>query len=232
MKADAWHRTWFNFGGINRPVSIRELGASELDSPSIVTHLDGTDRGGRPRGRRHQPRRPADDRRARDAGRRRGALPSRPARPRPARHACARACASRARISGSPATRRSTGCASRSPARRSSPRASACARCAGPAGACELNGEPLKLRGASLQEDAPGRGDALTDADADAIVARLKAIGANATRSQHPLSDGAARLASTPRGSSSGRASARSTPPAHGPRARPCSSAAPCAACA
>ena len=42
MKADAWHRTWFNFGGINRPVSIRELGASELDSPSIVTHLDGT----------------------------------------------------------------------------------------------------------------------------------------------------------------------------------------------
>ena len=48
---------------------------------------------------------------------------------------CARACASRARISGSPATRRSRGCASRSPARRSSPRASACARCAGPAGA-------------------------------------------------------------------------------------------------
>src|SRR5947207_10130100 len=43
MKADAWHRTWFNFGGINRPVSIRELGASELDSPSIVTRLDGTD---------------------------------------------------------------------------------------------------------------------------------------------------------------------------------------------
>ena len=56
-------------------------------------------------------------------------------------------------------------------------------------GRLELNGEALKLRGASLQEDAPGRGDALTDADADAIVARLKAIGANATRSQHPLSD-------------------------------------------
>ena len=42
MKADAWHRTWFNFGGINRPVSIREVGASELSSPSIVTQLDGT----------------------------------------------------------------------------------------------------------------------------------------------------------------------------------------------
>ena len=86
MKADAWHRTWFNFGGINRPVSIRELGASELVSPSIVTHLDGTDRGGRPRGRSQQPRRPADHRRARDAGRHRGALRSRPARSRRARH--------------------------------------------------------------------------------------------------------------------------------------------------
>jgi hypothetical protein len=41
MKADAWHRTWFNFGGINRPVSIRELGPSVLDAPSIVTRLGG-----------------------------------------------------------------------------------------------------------------------------------------------------------------------------------------------
>jgi beta-galactosidase/beta-glucuronidase len=52
-----------------------------------------------------------------------------------------------------------------------------------------LNGQALRLHGASLQEDAPGRGDALHDSDMDAIVARLKAIGANATRSQHPLSD-------------------------------------------
>jgi hypothetical protein len=50
-----------------------------------------------------------------------------------------------------------------------------------------LNGRPLVLRGASLQEDAPGRGDALTPRDMDAIVARLRSIGANATRSQHPL---------------------------------------------
>jgi beta-galactosidase/beta-glucuronidase len=56
-------------------------------------------------------------------------------------------------------------------------------------GQLQLNGQPLRLHGASLQEDAPGRGDALRDSDMDAIVARLKAIGANATRSQHPLSD-------------------------------------------
>jgi hypothetical protein len=43
------------------------------------------------------------------------------------------------------------------------------------------------LRGASLQEDAPGRGDALLPGDMDAVVARLQAIGANATRTQHPL---------------------------------------------
>ncbi len=135
MKADAWHRTWFNFGGINRPVSIRELGASELDSPSIVTHLDGTDAVVDLAVGAQQPRRPADHRRARDARRHRGALRSRPSRSRRSAPPSARACASRARSSGSPATRRSRGCASRSPARRSSPRASACARCAGPAGA-------------------------------------------------------------------------------------------------
>ncbi|MDX6677449.1 MAG: beta-galactosidase, partial [Solirubrobacteraceae bacterium] len=39
MKADAWHRTWFNFGGINGPVHLRPIGASELDSPSVVTRL-------------------------------------------------------------------------------------------------------------------------------------------------------------------------------------------------
>ena len=30
MKRDGWHRLWFNFGGINRGVSIRRIGESEL----------------------------------------------------------------------------------------------------------------------------------------------------------------------------------------------------------
>jgi len=50
-----------------------------------------------------------------------------------------------------------------------------------------LNGRRLHLHGASIQEDAPGHGDALTPADQDGIVAELRAIGANAVRSQHPL---------------------------------------------
>jgi hypothetical protein len=50
-----------------------------------------------------------------------------------------------------------------------------------------LNGRQLKLHGASIQEDASGRGDALTPGDQDTLVTELKAIGANAVRSQHPL---------------------------------------------
>ena len=50
-----------------------------------------------------------------------------------------------------------------------------------------LNGAHLLLHGATLQEDALGHGDALTSADEDKLVAELKAIGANAVRAQHPL---------------------------------------------
>jgi hypothetical protein len=53
-----------------------------------------------------------------------------------------------------------------------------------------LNGERLRLHGASLQEDAAGHGDALTPGDEDRLVAELKAIGANAVRSQYPLYPG------------------------------------------
>lgn len=50
-----------------------------------------------------------------------------------------------------------------------------------------LNGTQLRLHGASLQEDALGHGDALTPRDQTTLVDELKAIGANAVRSQHAL---------------------------------------------
>jgi hypothetical protein len=53
-----------------------------------------------------------------------------------------------------------------------------------------LNGARLVLHGASVQEDAQGHGDALTPADENTIVSELKAIGANAVRTQHPLYPG------------------------------------------
>jgi beta-galactosidase/beta-glucuronidase len=186
MKADAWHRTWFNFGGINRSVTIRRLGPSELDAPSIVTRLDGTaavvDVTVRVTNR-------VGPRAIQVRGTVAGAALRFPAVTlKRGAHATVRA---RARIAypdlwqpGHPVLQA---------LRLQVPGESAFSGRVGlrelrwQGGRLQLNGEPLKLRGASLQEDAPGRGDALTAADMDAIVARLKAVGANATRSQHPL---------------------------------------------
>jgi len=50
-----------------------------------------------------------------------------------------------------------------------------------------LNGRRLQLHGATIPEDALGHGDALSPADQSAIVRELQAIGANAARAQHPL---------------------------------------------
>lgn len=54
-------------------------------------------------------------------------------------------------------------------------------------GLLQLNGKPVELRGASIQEDVDGHGPALTDRDVDAIVAQLKAVGANVTRAHYAL---------------------------------------------
>ena len=188
MKADAWHRTWFNFGGINRSVSIRELGASELDSPSIVTRLDGTTAvvdlavG-------------VSNRAAPRTIVVRGKLAGVAVRFDPVHLGRGQRATLRTRVRIARPDLWEPGHPTLEPLRLEVPGESVFTARVGlrevrwSGGRLELNGEALKLRGASLQEDAPGRGDALTDADADAIVARLKAIGANATRSQHPLSD-------------------------------------------
>jgi len=57
------------------------------------------------------------------------------------------------------------------------------------AGGLTLNGAPLQLRGAGLPPDARGRGDALRPVDEARLVEQLRSVGANATRSQLPLSD-------------------------------------------
>jgi hypothetical protein len=50
-----------------------------------------------------------------------------------------------------------------------------------------LNGQHLQLHGATIQEDVYGHGDALTASEDNALVGELKRIGANAARAQHPL---------------------------------------------
>jgi beta-glucuronidase len=52
-----------------------------------------------------------------------------------------------------------------------------------------LNGRRLDVRGASIQEDMPGRGPALTDADIEEIVRELKAVHANVTRAHYLLDE-------------------------------------------
>jgi len=52
-----------------------------------------------------------------------------------------------------------------------------------------VNGRPVELRGASIQEDVDGHGPALTDADVRSIVAQLKAVGANVTRAHYALDE-------------------------------------------
>jgi len=56
-------------------------------------------------------------------------------------------------------------------------------------GALYLNGHRLQVRGASFQEDLPGRGPALRNEDMETIVADLKSLGANVTRAQYPLNE-------------------------------------------
>jgi beta-glucuronidase len=52
-----------------------------------------------------------------------------------------------------------------------------------------LNNRRIQLRGASIHEDMPGSGAALTGADMDRIVADLKELGANVTRAHYLLND-------------------------------------------
>ena len=39
QSAAGFHRTWFNFGGINGEVSLRAIGASDLVNPTVTTTL-------------------------------------------------------------------------------------------------------------------------------------------------------------------------------------------------
>src|ERR687894_3154446 len=52
-----------------------------------------------------------------------------------------------------------------------------------------LNNRLVQLRGASIHEDMPGSGAALTPADMDQIVRDLKDLGANVTRAHYLMND-------------------------------------------
>jgi beta-galactosidase/beta-glucuronidase len=193
-----FHRTWFNWGGINGEVSVRAIGQSELIDPTIQTtlqpeapnaaqatvrvsvevHNNGPTRVIAPEGTLSREGQAI-------------ALPFPPATIGAGQTATESATVTVAHPAlwapGSPnmyelslAVGQESSFSARVGLRQLTRRA----------GRLFLNGRRLLVHGASLQEDARGHGDALTGADEDALVAELKAIKANAVRAQHPLDAG------------------------------------------
>jgi hypothetical protein len=192
---EGFHRTWFNWGGLNGEVDMRPLGESELSQPTVLTTLTPD---------------------APDAGEAAVKIGMQVHNSGPARTITPEGSlvrdAQTVRLSFAPltlahgqtATATATATVSEpalwSPA---SPSLYQLQLAVGTessysakvglrqitwhGGKVFLNGIHLLLHGASIQEDALGHGDALTPADQDGIVGELKAIGANAVRAQHPL---------------------------------------------
>ena len=188
---EGFHRTWFNWGGLDGEVDVRPVGASDLTAPTIETtlaggqadvnvnvqvHNYGATRTIRPEGSLvHGAQTVAASVRGdHGAGRAR-------ARPRP------RPWLSRIRRCGRRRRRTSTTLQLAVPGESSYSARVGLRQITWHGQELLLNGQRLRLHGATVQEDVPGHGDALTPADQDGLVADLKSIGANAVRAQHPL---------------------------------------------
>jgi hypothetical protein len=190
-----FHRTWFNWGGLNGPVSVRPVGASELLEPSIHTTLAPQTAAGAAatvrvgvRVRNNGPARVIAPQGALSNGSQNIPIQfagETVAQGETADFAASVAVADAALWSPSHpnlytlslAVGQESGYAARVGLR----------QLTWHEGRMSLNGHALKLHGASIQEDAQGHGDALTPGDQATLVRELQAIGANAVRSQHPL---------------------------------------------
>ncbi len=192
LKRESWHRAWFNFGGINREVTIRPLGRSDISAPNVRTRLKPgggalVDVQMHLRNRAGKREVPAVGAFVRDGKRYEFAFPTLDIDERQTNIVSTTVEIPDAALwaPGSPnlydvelSVPGETRYRFRTGLRELKKRGRQLL----------LNGRPIQLRGASLHEDAPGRGDALLPEDMDEVVRQLKAIGANATRAQHPLS--------------------------------------------
>ncbi|MEY2512920.1 MAG: beta-galactosidase [bacterium] len=194
MKRDGWHRLWFNFGGINRGVSIRRIGPSEITYPEMNTAL-GADGAATVDMKIHL-RNNLDARQLGATGTLKRGDRSIPLTfsPEPIAKGGTEVLQAQARIENpelwSP-TAPNLWELELAVDGETTYRARVGLREIRTKGAeLLLNGKPIRLRGASIHEDVFGRGDALRPADQDRLVGHLKTIDANATRSQHPLDPG------------------------------------------
>jgi hypothetical protein len=192
QNATGWHRTWFNYGGINREVTVRPVGRSDIHGPAVFTVVGASSGDAfvrvQVRLRNHGPARRIALRGWLSHGERSFRLPF----PR------VRVPAHGSRVVSAPLRILDPALwtiddpqlhelALEVPGE---------AAWTGPVGLRELtwrgrnvylNGRRVHFHGASLHEDARGRGSALTGADMDALVADLEEVGANVTRAHHPL---------------------------------------------
>jgi hypothetical protein len=186
-----WARGWFNYGGLNRPVTLSRLGPSELGALTLRTRLVG---GGRARvDVAVRVRNRAGGRRLRLTGALTRDGAARPLRFGRMRIAHGRLRTARASVVLDDPALWSPGSPSRYELRIAAPGEASLRRTVGlrelrwGGDGLYLNGAALVLRGASLPADARGHGDAMTGRDEQRLIAGLRAVGANATRSQMPL---------------------------------------------
>jgi len=198
QSAAGFHRTWFNFGGINGEVSLRPIGPSELTSPMIKTRLapasDGSVSALVTIGvevRNNGPDRTIKPTGSLDAGDGSSGLDFQPLNLPHGRTGLSEA---HATIDNpalwSPQNPRLYNVDLKVGDESEYRIKVGLREISGTGAHLSLNGAPLILRGASIQEDIRGSGDALTPASQDLLVGELKDLGANATRSQHPLDTG------------------------------------------
>ena len=187
-----WQRAWFNYGGLHRPVTLARLGASRLGALTLRTRQLG---GGRARVDvtvRVRNRGPL--RAIRPSGSLSRGGDSQPLSFDSVRVATDRSRTVRASVVVDDATLWSPERPDRYELEIGVPGESSLRRLVGlreitwDGDGLYLNGERLRLRGAALPADARGHGDALTARDEQRMIDGLRAIGANATRSQLPLS--------------------------------------------
>lgn len=193
MKRDGWHRLWFNFGGINRGVTVHRIAASEISYPEMNTTLSGNTATVdlKVHVRNNAAPRQLGVKGALVRGDRRIEFKF---PPKPSSTGGTQVLQARVRVENpelwSPSHPNLWDLELQVPGE-STYRARVGMREVRADGTdLLLNGKPIRLRGASIHEDAYGRGDGLLPSDQDRIISELKAIGANATRSQHPLDPG------------------------------------------
>lgn len=191
LKKQGWHKTWFNFGGIDREVTVRPVGVSDIESPYVITKITGANSATVTVSA--EVRNFQQDRSIQLEGKLVGANTTTPLKfpPVVVPKNSTKRIKTTVKVDSvafwspeSPnlyqldlSVKDEAGYQLRTGLREVTRNGNKML----------LNGKPLFLRGASIHEDALGRGTAINLEDINQTISELRQIGANSTRAQHPL---------------------------------------------